>query len=384
MSSHEGIVGGPAAPVRVLLVEDNEYDQMAFSRMAKQRELDYHIVTATTGSAGLAELEQDRFDIVVLDFLLIDMDGLEFIKEMRDKGFDAPVIFLTGQGSEKVAVAAMKLGAYDYLTKTSDMSHLAQLPSTITQAIDQYKLRKEREEVERMRSDFIAMLTHDLKNPLATIISAAEFLSEVESFDERQKRMVTLIESASKDMLDLVENFLMVSKIEAGRLEQAKEPVNINEVLLRVFNMSKLLAENKGVDFDVELGQNIPLVRCNPTQMFRVFSNLVGNALKFTPAGKKVRISSEGDQREIRIVVSDDGAGIAPDILPYIFDKYKRSTGDSNPKGIGLGLYIVKMIVESLDGQVQVSSEFGKGATFVVELPTHGKTNRLNHETNDK
>ncbi|MBN2379039.1 hybrid sensor histidine kinase/response regulator [candidate division WOR-3 bacterium] len=369
MSSHEGIVGGVAAPVNVLLVEDNEYDQMAFNRMVKQRELDYTIVTAATGSDGLAELEKGSYDIVILDFLLIDMDGLEFLKEMRDKDVDTPVIFLTGQGSEKVAVAAMKLGAYDYLTKTSDMSHLAQLPSTITQAIDQYRLRKEREEIERMRSDFIAMLTHDLKNPLATIISAAEFLSEAEGFDDRQKRMVTLIESASKDMLDLVENFLMVSKIEAGRLEQAKEPVNINEVLVRVHNMNKLLAENKGVKFETDLTQNLHSIKCNPTQMFRVFSNLVGNALKFTASGKKVIIHSEGDEREVRVIVKDEGIGIASDLLPYIFDKYKRSAGDANPKGIGLGLYIVKMIVESLDGQVQVASELGKGTTFTIYLP---------------
>ncbi|MBD3284958.1 response regulator [candidate division WOR-3 bacterium] len=371
MSSHEGIVGGVAAPVRVLLVEDNEYDQIAFNRMVKQRELNYEVQTAATGAEGLSQLQEGACDIVVLDFLLIDMDGLEFLKAMREREIDTPVIFLTGQGSEKVAVAAMKLGAYDYLTKTSDMSHLAQLPSTITQAIDQYKLRKEREDIERMRSDFIAMLTHDLKNPLATIISAAEFLSEADSFDERQSRMVTLIESASKDMLDLVENFLMVSKIEAGRLEQTREPVNINEVLTRVYNMNKLLAENKGVSFKIDLAQDLPAIKCNPTQMFRVFSNLVGNALKFTPKGKEVEISSEGDSGQIRIYVKDQGAGIAPDLLPYIFDKYKRSAGDANPKGIGLGLYIVKMIVESLDGQVQVSSQLGKGTTFTIFLPAN-------------
>jgi len=371
MSSHEGIVGGVAAPVKILLVEDNEYDQMAFNRMVKQRELDYDVRMASTGADGLSVLEKSAFDIIILDFLLIDMDGLEFLKEMREKEVDTPVIFLTGQGSEKVAVAAMKLGAYDYLTKTSDMSHLAQLPSTITQAIDQYRLRKEREDIERMRSDFIAMLTHDLKNPLATIISAAEFLAEADNFEDRQSRMVTLIESASKDMLDLVENFLMVSKIEAGRLEQVKEPVNINEVLLRAYNINKLLAENKGVVFELDLTQNLPVIKCNPTQMFRVISNLVGNALKFTSTGKRVWLRSEGDEGEVRLTVKDEGIGIAPDLLPYIFDKYKRSAGDANPKGIGLGLYIVKMIVESLDGQVQVTSELGKGTTFTIYLPVN-------------
>lgn len=369
MNSPKGVVGGPAALVRVLLVEDNEYDETAFRRMVKQRDLNYTIVSAATGSDGLAALERDKFDIILLDFLLIDMDGLEFLKEIRNKGTDTPVVFLTGQGSEKVAVAAMKLGAYDYLTKMSDMSHLAQLPATVTQAIDQYRLRKEREQIEQMRSDFIAMLTHDLKNPLSTIISAAEFLSQSEGLIERQTRMVTLIEGASKDMLGLVENFLLVSKIEAGKLEQTYEPININEVLLRVFNMNKLHTENKGLRFELELAPNMPLLDCNATQMFRVFTNLVGNAVKFTSSGHEVRIVSEADEREIRVKVKDEGAGISTDLLPYVFDKYKRSATDDNPKGIGLGLYIVKMIVESLDGTVSVESELGKGTTFTVTLP---------------
>lgn len=368
MSSHN-VVGGPAAPVRVLLVEDNEYDEMAFRRMVKQRELDYTITSASTGAEGIKYLEEGEFDIILLDFLLIDMDGLEFLKEIRNRGLDAPVIFLTGQGSEKVAVAAMKLGAYDYLTKMSDMSHLAQLPATITQAIDQFRLRKEREQIEQMRSDFIAMLTHDLKNPLSTIISAAEFLSQSEEFVERQKRMVTLIEGASKDMLGLVENFLLVSKIEAGKLEQTREQINLNEVLMRVYNMNKLHADNKGVNLEVNLESKLPPVNCNPTQMFRVFTNLVGNALKFTPAGKKVSLVSRLQEERIVVQVADEGSGIEQDLLPHIFDKYKRSVGDANPKGIGLGLFIVKTIIDSLDGKVQVESEMGKGTRFIISLP---------------
>ncbi|NLI98301.1 hybrid sensor histidine kinase/response regulator [bacterium] len=369
MNSPKGVVGGPAAPVSVLLVEDNEYDETAFRRMVKQRDLNYSIVSAATGSDGLSKLDKEKFDIILLDFLLIDMDGLEFLKEVRSRGIDTPVVFLTGQGSEKVAVAAMKLGAYDYLTKMSDMSHLAQLPATVTQAIDQYRLRKEREQIEQMRSDFIAMLTHDLKNPLSTIISAAEFLSLSEGLLERQMRMVTLIEGASKDMLGLVENFLLVSKIEAGKLEQTYEPVNINEVLLRVFNMNKLHADNKGVRFEQELNPQMPLIDCNATQMFRVFTNLVGNALKFTSAGREIRIISEVSDNEVIVKVKDEGSGIAPDLLPFVFDKYKRSVTDDNPKGIGLGLYIVKMIVESLNGKVEVESQVGKGTTFIVHLP---------------
>lgn len=366
MNSPEDVT---AKVVKVLLVEDNEYDQMAFRRMAKQRELPYEIVTAATGSEGLGKLQSAEFDVILLDFLLIDMDGLEFLKEMKGKGIDTPVIFLTGQGSEKVAVAAMKLGASDYLTKMSDLSHLAQLPSNINQALEQHKLRKEREQIEQMRSDFIAMLTHDLKNPLSTIISAAEFLSQAEGFEERQKRMVTLIEGASKDMLGLVENFLLVSKLEAGKLEQSREPVNINEVLFRVFNMNKLHAENKGIHLELELAPHLPLTQCNSTQMFRVFTNLVGNALKFTSAGREVRIISETGEKEVKVMVRDQGSGIAPDLLPYIFDKYKRSTSDENPKGIGLGLYIVKTIVEALEGKVEVASELGKGTTFTIRLP---------------
>lgn len=369
MNSPKGVVGGPVAPVSVLLVEDNEYDETAFRRMVKQRDLNYSIVSAATGSDGLSKLDKEKFDIILLDFLLIDMDGLEFLKEVRSRGIDTPVVFLTGQGSEKVAVAAMKLGAYDYLTKMSDMSHLAQLPATVTQAIDQYRLRKEREQIEQMRSDFIAMLTHDLKNPLSTIISAAEFLSLSEGLLERQMRMVTLIEGASKDMLGLVENFLLVSKIEAGKLEQTYEPVNINEVLLRVFNMNKLHADNKGVRFEQELNPQMPLIDCNATQMFRVFTNLVGNALKFTSAGREIRIISEVSDNEVIVKVKDEGSGIAPDLLPFVFDKYKRSVTDDNPKGIGLGLYIVKMIVESLNGKVEVESQVGKGTTFIVHLP---------------
>jgi two-component system phosphate regulon sensor histidine kinase PhoR len=226
--------------------------------------------------------------------------------------------------------------------------------------------------MERMKADFIAKVTHELKSPVATINQLLMTLQEgvAGDLEEKQSQMIGRAREWGEGLLDLISDLLNISKIESGLSIQKKVPLDLKKEIDEVIELLAPQAEKKKITIDMAI-DTIPQLVADRDGMREVFTNLISNAIKYTDDGGEVTIKSETGGDYLKISVSDSGIGISEQDLPFIFDRFFRV---KNPKtrqimGTGLGLPIVKEIIDAHFGSIEVQSEEGKGSTFTVLLP---------------
>jgi signal transduction histidine kinase/FixJ family two-component response regulator len=228
-------------------------------------------------------------------------------------------------------------------------------------------------ELDSMKSDFVAMVSHELRSPVASIHQQLSVMLEGLSGDltERQLKMMRRAKERASGLLDLIGDLLDLSKIEAGMAVQYKEPLRMEELLGRVRELMLPEAETKGLRLELDVEPPLRLVKGDRNNLEGVFTNLVSNAIKYTPEGGEITIRATGEGENVRVEVSDTGIGIAKGDLPRIFDRFYRVKSEKTRQivGTGLGLSIVKHIVEAHLGKISVESEEGGGSTFIVVLP---------------
>jgi PAS domain S-box-containing protein len=224
-------------------------------------------------------------------------------------------------------------------------------------------------EFNRIKTDFTAMLAHDLKAPTASMIMALEYLlTAMKDAPESDRRMIEAGLAAGRNMIGIVEDMLELFKSDSTRMELNKTPVEIGDLVQDALREAQIPASRQGISLEPKIPDGLPKVAVDRQKMNRVFSNLLCNALKFTTAGGRIVVEArraEGDGF-VEILVCDNGEGIAPEHLSYIFDPYWRA---SQKRGTGLGLAIVKRIVSAHGGSVAVQSKPGNGSEFSVRLP---------------
>jgi signal transduction histidine kinase len=232
-------------------------------------------------------------------------------------------------------------------------------------------------ELERMKADFVAMVTHELRAPVAAIEQQLTVILKglAGEINERQARMLGRAKERAKGLLDLVKDLLDLSKIEAGMQVQYMEPVNIGELLTKVVDLMRSQAEQKGLHLEFELESALPSVNADAANMEGVFTNLISNAIKYTPEGGRVRVVGKREGDYIRIDVQDTGIGISEKDLPRIFERFYRVKTEKTRQivGTGLGLSIVKQVVDAHLGTIDVQSVENQGTLFTVKLPVVAK-----------
>jgi len=243
---------------------------------------------------------------------------------------------------------------------------------------------KELQELDQMKDFFLSTVSHELRTPLTSIKSFAEILLSYEDEDkETQREFLTIINDESDRLTRLINDFLDLSKIKAGRMQWETVKLAIPEVIEISINATHALFAQKDLRADVDLGPDLPPISADKDRLVQVVTNLLSNAIKFTPEGGEIRVraqifkdgEAEGVSDMIRVGVSDTGIGIAPEDLEKVFEKFKQ-VGDTltdRPKGTGLGLPICKEIVEYHGGRIWAESEPGKGSTFYFTLPAMEK-----------
>jgi PAS domain S-box-containing protein len=228
-------------------------------------------------------------------------------------------------------------------------------------------------ELDKMKSEFIAMVTHELRAPIAAVEQQLTVILNkmAGELTEKQEQLLSRAKQRTNGLLDLIKDLLDLSKIEAGKMVQYKEPLLLQEVIQRVVDLMRAEAENKKIEIQFSAPPKLSLINADRNSMEGIFTNLISNAIKYTPEGGKVWVTLGEEGGFVKATVSDTGIGIKKGDLPRIFDKFYRvkTTETRQIVGTGLGLSIVKSIVDAHLGSISVESEEGNGTTFTVLLP---------------
>ena len=335
---------------------------------------------------GLAALCDGTHDVFLLDYRLGARSGIDLLREATAKSCSGPVILLTGQGQNRTDMEALHAGAADYLEKSGLTPALLErairyeMAKHAAAADLEQKVKDRTEELaqanaalkeaDRRKDEFLSTLGHELRNPLAPIMNALEILRMRSDKPEIVTRQREMIERQVVQLSRLVDDLLDVSRVVAGKLRLTRDPTILSEVIDSALEISA----EKLKSARVELTVNVAQIRIYGDQgrLVQVFSNLLNNAAKFTEPGGRVTVNSERQGNRVAVRVRDTGVGIPPEILPQIFDLFAQVDQHLNRSqgGLGIGLALVRRLVELHDGTVSVHSDGpGTGAEFIVVLP---------------
>ncbi len=349
---------------KVLIVEDESIVAMELENHV--RRMGYDVIgPVATGDAALEKAGNFRPDIVLMDIRIQgDKDGIETAEAIRSR-FKMPVIYLTAHADERTIQRAKVTEPLGYLVKPL-RAH--ELRAAITVALHKHKMS---EALEQQKRDFLAMLTHDIKNPLHLVLGYADLLGE-EIKPAGMKQAENLVGQLRANILTIAElttNYSMALAIEGGRFPISREPTQINEVLGQAIMKYMAEASSRGISLETRLTRDLPLIEGDGSALERAVANLVYNALRFTPRGGRVTLASALRDGAVVLSVSDTGRGVPPEEITLLFEKYWQHDSDTDKKGSGLGLFIVKSLVEAHGGRVEVESTPGQGTCFRVILP---------------
>jgi hypothetical protein len=377
-------------PIRVLVVDDNETDRATFRRLLERESNGrYDVLDAATAADALRRVACERPDCLLLDYNLPDSDGLELLRHLREPaaGDAIPVVFLTGGGSESVAVEAMKRGAQDYLVKDGISARV--LAHAIHGAIERVnlkaRLKRATESLETQNRrlaelyetahQFVDNVSHEFRTPLAVIKEFASIINDglAGPVTGEQQEYLNIIGNRVDDLETMVNDMLDISKLESGLLGFYRRPCALADIVDEVRPGLQRKAAGAKVGLEISVDPSLPRVYGDPDKIGRVVINLVVNAIKFSSEGQNVRIWAEPDPdaSQVTIGVTDEGPGIGTENLKQIFERFRQlgSTVRSSTKGFGLGLNIARELVRLNFGDMNVRSELGKGSTFSFTLP---------------
>ncbi len=420
--------------VNILLVDDQPARLLTYQTVLA--ELNQNLVSVSSGLAALDQLMREEFAVVLLDVSMPDMDGFEAARLIHEhpRFVRTPIIFVTGvHMSELDRLRGYKLGAVDYVSvpvvpeilrskvavlvelyckrrELVDLNrHLAEANDQLAQANTALQAEKTRElhslneslqqanrdlertniilqgevgerrraeqalkEADRHKDEFLAMLAHELRNPLAPIRNAVH-LMKMKSLEDTQLLL-------SRDIIDrqliqlsrLVDDLLDVSRITRGKINLARQRVELHELVERAVETISPAIEARGHTLDVEIPERPLAIYGDPMRLTQALGNVLGNAAKYTDSGGRITVRVRRRRRDVEISVRDTGIGIVPEVLPLIFDLFTQVDQPSGrPQGgLGIGLALVRQLVEMHGGTVTASSEGpGRGSEFVIRLP---------------
>jgi signal transduction histidine kinase len=242
-------------------------------------------------------------------------------------------------------------------------------------------------ELDRLKSEFVSTVSHELRTPLTTIKALTRLLMRDGLEEKKRREYIETISVECDRQIDFVLNMLDLSRIEGGVLRVTHERVDVREVISSVVKSETRSAEKRRHDLRFEPELEVPPVCADPKELRRVLSNIVENAIKYTPDGGRIVLSALQQDGQVTISVADNGRGIPPEDMPILFDKFHRgrpaghseamrnaTTGaefleDADVSGVGLGLYLARNVMERMGGRISVESEVGRGSTFSLHLP---------------
>lgn len=373
-------------PVKFLLVDDLEENLLALEALL-QRD-DVVLLKARSGDEALELLLQNDVALALLDVQMPEMNGFELAEFMRgnDRTRSVPIIFVTaGTADAKRRFRGYEAGAVDFIQKPIEADVLRSKASVFFDLHRQRQLvAAQRDELEaasqalkiadRRKDEFLAILAHELRNPLAAIKAGLHILPKREGTEQaamiRQEmdRRVTYLARLVDDLLD-------ISRISEGKISLRKERIELGAVARSAIEASKAHLNGESHAFTVDLPEEPVWLKADPVRIEQVIANLLTNAVKYTPEGGTITLSARRDGEDVEFRVQDNGIGIPDDMQSRIFQIFEQVSSHRGQAGggLGIGLALVRQLVDLHDGSIALESAEGEGSTFTVRLPAHLK-----------
>jgi len=296
----------------------------------------------------------------------------EHLRSLRSLGYRSAMIVALEARGRVVGALSLATSTSGRVFGPDDLAQVEDLARRAAVAVENARLLAEAQEANRIKEDILATVSHELRTPLQAILGWVHVLRQGKLAPERFTRALDIMERAGRAQARLIEDLLDVSRIVAGKLALESRPVNLASIVRQVLDEQRPAADEKQVRVRAELGSGVDVIAGDPTRLRQVIANLLGNALKFTPSGGQVvvRLESAGD--DVRLLVKDTGEGVRPEFLPHVFEAFRQANASARRRhgGLGLGLAIVRQVVELHGGRVEARSEGeGRGAEFIVTLP---------------
>ena len=385
-------------PATVLVVDDELGIREGCRRILSRAE--HQVIVAALGEEGWQQIQSGQFDLVLLDIMMPDINGMELLKRIVPFDPDLVCIIITGYATVELAVQAIKGGAYDFISKPFDANallmtvhrglerrrlslearRLAQVEAE-KEVLERRKAELEREALEqralelerldRIKSAFTRTVAHELRAPTAAIQSYLRLILDGYIPPEQQKKYLVRAEQRTSGQLELIGDLLHLAHLQNPDLRIEREPVNLAESLREVCDLMSSRAQEKGIEFTVSVPEETPTISADPKHIKQLWDNLVSNAIKYTDEGGNVDVTMDTRDKQVVTSVRDTGIGIAPEDIERIFEEFYRTKAakEYSEMGTGLGLSIVKRIVETYQGHIDVQSTLSQGSTFTVTLP---------------
>lgn len=364
---------------RVLVVDDQDTNRLMLRDLLESQGHD--VREAVDGAEALKSIAEHMPDVVLLDVGMPGMDGFEVCRRIKAEPSTAsiPVLLVTALSQRDQRLLGIGAGANDYITKPIDKNDLSlrvrnaiRMRQLFLEVEGQYRRL---EKLELLRDSLVHMIVHDLRSPLAGIRAYLDLL-ELDGAGKLDAELTESIEGARRvaaEMTEMVSDLLDVSRMEVGSMPLDLAPTDLGALVVAAVSAAD---GAERVRVRVEAPVDRLRVVCDAVVIRRVVANLVGNAVKFTPAAGQISVSVRGEGADVRVSVTDTGRGIPPEFHQKVFEKFGQveAVAHGASHSSGLGLTFCKYAVEAHGGRIGLESEVGKGSSFWLVLPVRGPT----------
>jgi len=368
--------------LEILVVDDLPEKRLAFEALLSP--LGQRLTLVDSGTEALRRVLAQKFDILVLDVHIPDMDGLELARLIREhkRYRDTPILFVSALDDPQRIERAYSLGAVDYIadpsvpgvvrSKLKVFIDLIQAQRQAAAAERQRIAAAAAEEASRRKDDFIATLSHELRNPLAPLRNVVHLLRKRFAEEPTIETACGVLERQVKRMTVLIDDLSDVARITAGKIRLERTRIDLREVLTTSVESTQPLITQRRQSLSIDVGTEPLWVEADAMRLCQVFANLLTNASKYTPEQGGIWLEARTVARQVVVAVRDNGIGVEPEMLTRVFDLFVQSERSvvHRQGGLGIGLALVKELVQMHDGKVELTSEgVGRGTVVRVRLP---------------
>jgi two-component system sensor histidine kinase/response regulator len=363
----------------LLIVDDNPQNIDVLFQLLDEH--GFEVLIAEDGEDGLQSAQREHPNLILLDVMMPGIDGFETCRRLKQnpETKEIPVIFMTALSEIESKVRAFEIGAVDYVTKPFQREEvLARINAHLTIRRLQRELEQKNQYLEalnREKNEFLGIAAHDLKNPLSAIQGLAEMIKldmteEEECDKEKVSQFATDIYLSARHMFELIINLLDVNKIESGKISLYFQTVDLKLLLKQLVKSYEERALAKQLTLQLQIPSEPCLVLVDEDITWQILDNLISNAIKYSPFKKNIFIQLNQTDNVVQCMIRDEGVGLSPTDQKQLFGKFKRLTPrpTNEEHSTGLGLYIVKKLIDAMEGKVWCESTLGKGSTFFVEF----------------